>query len=73
MLSPVLRHFAAAFPSYNEAALGWHITNGSAPTATNVAVLAAWTVGFAHLPLAVRRRGLPTRASASQCDRGRTG
>ncbi len=61
VLSPALRHFAAALPSYNEAALGWHITSGSAPTVTNAAVLAAWTAGLALLPLAVRRQGLRPR------------
>jgi ABC-2 type transport system ATP-binding protein len=53
-LSSGLRHLAATLPSYNQAALGWHITSGTAPAVTNLAVLAAWTVGLALLPLAVR-------------------
>ncbi|HEY2506343.1 MAG TPA: ATP-binding cassette domain-containing protein [Streptosporangiaceae bacterium] len=55
VLSTGLRHFAAALPSYNQAALGWHVTSGSAPTVTNFVVLAAWTVGLSLLPLVVRR------------------
>ena len=54
VLSPGLRHLAAALPSYNQAALGWHVTSGSAPTAANVLVLAAWTVGLSLLPLLAR-------------------
>lgn len=54
VLSSGLRHFATALPSYNQAALGWHVTSGTAPTVTNFVVLAAWTVGLAFLPLAVR-------------------
>jgi ABC-2 type transport system ATP-binding protein len=60
-LSPGLRDLASALPSYNQAALGWHVTSGTAPTALNFLVLAAWTVGLGLLPLAVRpgswRRG----------------
>jgi ABC-2 type transport system ATP-binding protein len=60
-LSPGLRDLASALPSYNQAALGWHVTSGTAPTAINFVVLAAWTVGLGLLPLAVRsgswRRG----------------
>jgi ABC-2 type transport system ATP-binding protein len=64
VLSASLRHFAAALPSYNQAALGWHVVSGSAPTVTNGLVLAAWTVGLALLPLVARhrswwRRGAP--------------
>lgn len=55
-LSSGLQHLATALPSYNQAALGWHITSGTAPTVTNLVVLAAWTVGLALLPLAVRPR-----------------
>jgi ABC-2 type transport system ATP-binding protein len=65
VLSPGLRHFAAALPSYNQAALGWHVLSGTAPTITNVVVLAAWTVGLSLLPLAARRgllRSRPSRA-----------
>jgi ABC-2 type transport system ATP-binding protein len=56
VLSSGLRHFATALPSYNQAALGWQVTSGTAPTVTNFAVLAAWTVGLALLPLAVSSR-----------------
>ena len=55
-LSPGLRDLASTLPSYNQAALGWHVTSGTAPTALNFLVLAAWTVGLGLLPLA-RRRG----------------
>jgi ABC-2 type transport system ATP-binding protein len=68
-LSSGLRQFATALPSYNQAALGWHVTSGSAPTALNFVVLAAWTVGFALLPLVVRpgswRRGRSAARSSS--------
>jgi ABC-2 type transport system ATP-binding protein len=68
-LSPGLRHLATALPSYNQAALGWHVTSGSAPTAINLVVLAAWTVGLGLLPLVVRpgswRRGHPATRSLS--------
>ncbi len=63
VLSSGLRHLAAALPSYNQAALGWHVTSGSAPTATNVLVLIAWTVGLSLLPLAARRQSLRPRAA----------
>lgn len=53
-LSSGLRHLATALPSYNQAALGWHVTSGTAPTAANIAILAAWTIGLALLPLVVR-------------------
>jgi ABC-2 type transport system ATP-binding protein len=53
-LSASLRDFAEALPSYNQAALGWHVTSGTAPTAINLVVLAAWTIGLALLPVVVR-------------------
>jgi ABC-2 type transport system ATP-binding protein len=53
-LSAGLRDFAEALPSYNQAALGWHVTSGTAPTAINLVVLAAWTIGLALLPVVVR-------------------
>jgi ABC-2 type transport system ATP-binding protein len=53
-LSAGLRDFAEALPSYNQAALGWHVTSGTAPTVTNLLVLAAWTVGLALLPVVAR-------------------
>jgi len=62
VLSAGLRHFAAALPSYNQAALGWHVTSGTAPTVTNFVVLAAWTVGLSLLPLLVRRELTRRRA-----------
>lgn len=65
VLSAGLRHFATALPSYNQAALGWHITSDTAPTVTNFAVLAAWTVGLSLLPLVVRRGLSRPRAAVS--------
>jgi ABC-2 type transport system ATP-binding protein len=62
VLSASLRHFASALPSYNQAALGWHVTSGTAPTATNFLVLAAWTVALSLLPLLVRRELTRRRA-----------
>ena len=53
-LSAGLRDFAEALPSYNQAALGWHVTSGTAPTVTNLLVLVAWTVGLALLPVVAR-------------------
>jgi ABC-2 type transport system ATP-binding protein len=71
VLSSGLRHFAAALPSYNQAALGWHVTSGTAPTVTNFAVLAAWTLGLGLLPFAVRARSWRTaRSSARSSSRG---
>jgi ABC-2 type transport system ATP-binding protein len=68
-LSLGLRDLASALPSYNQAALGWHVTSGTAPTAINFVVLAAWTVGLGFLPLAVRpgsrRRGRSAARSLS--------
>jgi ABC-2 type transport system ATP-binding protein len=49
-----LRDFAEALPSYNQAALGWHVTSGTAPSVINLVVLAAWTVGLGLLPVVVR-------------------
>jgi ABC-2 type transport system ATP-binding protein len=63
VLSPGLRHLASALPSYNQAALGWHVTSGSAPTLTNFLVLAAWTVGLSLMPLAVGRQLQRRRAA----------
>jgi ABC-2 type transport system ATP-binding protein len=63
VLSPGLRHLAAALPSYNQAALGWHVTSGTAPTATNVLVLVAWTAGLSLLPLAVNRASVRSQAA----------
>jgi ABC-2 type transport system ATP-binding protein len=68
-LSSGLRHFASALPSYNQAALGWHVTSGTAPAVTNVLVLAAWTVGLALLCVLARSRssrpGRPASGSPS--------
>lgn len=66
VLAAGLRHVTTTLPSYNQAALAWHVTSGSAPTWTNVAVLAAWTVGLAVLPLAAARfRSRPGRSDAT--------
>jgi ABC-2 type transport system ATP-binding protein len=67
VLSAGLRHLAAALPSYNQAALGWHITSGSAPTATNFLVLGAWTAGFSLLALAARRQWVRPRTPRGSC------
>jgi ABC-2 type transport system ATP-binding protein len=73
VLSSGLRHFATALPSYNQAALGWHVTSGTAPTVTNFVVLAAWTVGLAVLPLVVRSRSWrPGRAALRSQSAGST-
>lgn len=56
VLSVPLQHVAHALPSYNQAALGWHVVSGTAPTVGEVAILAVWTVGLALLPLAVQAR-----------------
>ena len=63
-LSAGLRDFAEALPSYNQAALGWHVTSGTAPTVINLVVLAAWTVGLALLPVAVRAGSWRRRSAA---------
>jgi ABC-2 type transport system ATP-binding protein len=49
VLPATLRQVARALPSYNQADLGWRIAAGDAPTATSVAVLAAWTVALAAI------------------------
>jgi ABC-2 type transport system ATP-binding protein len=51
VLSSNLRHVAAALPSYNQAALGWHVASGTDPTFENMLVLVMWTVGLSLLPL----------------------
>ena len=66
VLSSGLRHLATALPSYNQAALGWHVTSGTAPTATNFAVLAAWTLGLGLLPFAARTRSWRTGRSSTR-------
>ncbi|HTZ30765.1 MAG TPA: ATP-binding cassette domain-containing protein [Streptosporangiaceae bacterium] len=73
VLSPGLRHLAAALPSYNQAALGWHVTSGTAPTVTNVAVLAAWTLGLALLPLAARHGSWRAVRSGARSSSGGSG
>lgn len=66
---------ADALPTYRLADLGWHVAAGHAPTAGDVAVLAAWTVGFGCIAAiayrgprrALRRRGrgpAPVEAAA---------
>ena len=66
VLSPGLRHLAAALPSYNQAALGWHVTSGTAPTVTNFGVLAAWTAGLSLLPAVVRLRSRRAGSSGAR-------
>jgi ABC-2 type transport system ATP-binding protein len=66
VLSPGLRHLAAVLPSYNQAALGWHVTSGTAPTAANFGVLAAWTAGLSLLPLLARSWSRRTGRSATR-------
>jgi ABC-2 type transport system ATP-binding protein len=58
----VLRHVAAALPSYNQAELGWHIAAGSTPSLSNVLVLAAWSAGLAALAYWAGARPSLTRA-----------
>ncbi|MBN9611151.1 MAG: hypothetical protein BGO26_13605 [Actinobacteria bacterium 69-20] len=56
-LPAALRQLAGALPSYRLADLGWRIAAGSAPSAADVAILAAWTAGLGLLAaLAYRRR-----------------
>ena len=54
-LSSSFLHVADVLPTYRLADLGWRIAGGHAPTAADVAVLAAWTVGFAALAVLVYR------------------
>ncbi|MGH3224087.1 MAG: hypothetical protein ACRDPY_36305, partial [Streptosporangiaceae bacterium] len=42
-----LRQAAKALPSYSQADLGWRIAANTAPAASSVLVLAAWTAGLA--------------------------
>jgi ABC-2 type transport system permease protein len=53
-------HVADALPTYRLADLGWHIAGGHAPSLADVAVLAAWTLGFGVIA-AIAYRG-PRRA-----------
>jgi ABC-2 type transport system ATP-binding protein len=69
-LSAGLRDFAEALPSYNQAALGWHVTSGTAPTVTNLLVLAAWTVGLALLPVVARAGSWHRGAARSPAEAG---
>ena len=69
VLSVGLRHFATGLPSYNQAALGWHVTSGTAPSLRNVVVLVAWTVGLSLLPLAARRQWPLRRVTRATCQR----
>ena len=57
-----MQHVAHALPTYQLADLGWRLAAGHAPTTANVAVLAAWSAGFALLA-ALGYRG-PRRAAA---------
>lgn len=69
-LSAGLRDFAEALPSYNQAALGWHVTSGTAPTVTNLLVLVAWTVGLALLPVVARAGSWHRGAARSPSEAG---
>jgi ABC-2 type transport system ATP-binding protein len=73
VLSSGLRHLAAALPSYNQAALGWHVTSGSAPTVMNFVVLAAWTLGFGLITLAARPGWWRTGRSSTRSSSGGSG
>jgi ABC-2 type transport system permease protein len=53
-------HVADVLPTYRLADLGWHIAAGHAPSLADVAVLAAWTLGFATI--AALAYGGPRRA-----------
>ncbi|MEZ0067227.1 ABC-2 type transport system permease protein [Streptacidiphilus sp. MAP12-20] len=65
-LSPALQQVAHALPTYRLADLGWRIAAGHAPTWADVAVLAAWCMGFAGLAvLAQGRRHRPGRTGAA--------
>jgi ABC-2 type transport system ATP-binding protein len=72
-LSPGLRDLATALPSYNQAALGWHVTSGTTPTAINLVVLAAWTVGLGLVPLVVRPGWWRREGSAARSTSGGSG
>jgi ABC-2 type transport system ATP-binding protein len=69
-LSAGLRDFAEALPSYNQAALGWHVTSGTAPTVINLVVLAAWTVGLGLLPVVARAGSWHRGATSSSSGAG---
>ena len=62
------QHVADALPSYRLADLGWQIAGGHAPTAADVAVLAAWALGFGALAVLAYLR--PGRASKSTTSAG---
>jgi ABC-2 type transport system ATP-binding protein len=55
VLSSTLHHVAAVLPSYNQAALGWHVASGTRPTFQNILVLVVWTIGLTLLPVFAHR------------------
>jgi ABC-2 type transport system ATP-binding protein len=63
---PGLRQVAQALPSYSQADLGWRIAASSAPSASSVLVLAAWTAGLAVIAYwaGARFSGGPARTAA---------
>ncbi|MDI6104193.1 ABC transporter permease [Actinoplanes sp. NEAU-A12] len=56
-----LRHLAHALPTYRYAELGWRSAAGQPPTATGLAVLAAWTLLFAAVAAGAYRRSTARR------------
>lgn len=48
-------HVADVLPTYRLADLGWHIAAGHAPAPADVAVLAAWALGFGALAVLAQR------------------
>lgn len=56
MLPSTLQTIGHALPTNRIADLGWKIAAGQTPTAASVAVLTAWTAGFALLALLAYRR-----------------
>ena len=56
-----LQNLAHALPTYRYAELGWRSAAGHPPTGSGLAVLAAWTVGFALLAAWAYRRSTARR------------
>ena len=59
-----MQQVAHGLPTYRLADLGWRLAAGHVPTAADVAVLAAWSAGFALLAALGYRR--PRRAAATR-------
>jgi ABC-2 type transport system permease protein len=68
-LSAPLQDVAHTLPTYRLADLGWRIAAGHAPTWADVAVLAAWSAGFAAFAVLAQgrrpKRARPGAASAA--------